>query len=138
MRVIWTVFLVLAVAVMLPSPPKSPKHQAATQAQPTNTYVGQAIDTIVDLEPLCEKQEGVCTTATYLIGQVEAKALYNIGLLYEWARSEHVGVDASPLGNQAEARGLKPTKVSGRNLGNTLKLDDLIPRWRGPDEATNI
>jgi hypothetical protein len=138
MRIIPIVLLVLAIAAMLPSPPDSRKHQAEIQAQPSNTYVGQALDSLVDLDPLCRKQEGVCTTATYLIGQVEAKALYNIGLLYDWARSEHVGGDPSPLGNQAWTTGLKPTKVSGRSANNTLTLDDLIPRWRGPGEATNI
>jgi hypothetical protein len=139
MRIIPIVLLVLAIAAILPSPPESRKHQAQTKAQPEETYVGSAIDSVVDLDFLCEQQEGVCTTATHVIKRVEDKALYNIGLLYEWARSEHVGVDRSPLGNQAEATFLRPTKVSRRkSVSNTLKLDDLLPRWRGPDEATDI
>lgn len=138
-RIIPIVLLALSIASMLPSPPESRKHQAKVKAQPEETYVGSAISTVVDLEPLCEKQEGVCTTAAYVLKRVEDKAIYNIGLLYEWARSEHVGMDGSPLGNQARTMDFKATKVSRRQgVNNTLRLDDLLPRWRGPGEATNI
>jgi hypothetical protein len=136
MRIIPMVLLLLAIAAMLPSPPQSRKHQAQIKPQPDETFVGSAIGTVVDLDPLCAKQEGVCTTAAYVLKRVEDKALYNIGLLYEWARSEHVGVDSSPFGNQAEVTHLKPTRVARRqSAGNTLRLDDLLPRWRGPEAA---
>jgi hypothetical protein len=137
MRIIPLVLLMLAIALMLPSPPESRKHKAQLKAQPEESYVGSAIESVVNLDPLCEKQEGVCTTAAYVLKRVEDKALYNFGLLYDWARSEHAGGDPSPLGNQASARMLQPTKVS-RGKSNTLKLDDLLPRWRGPEEATDI
>jgi hypothetical protein len=139
MRIIPMVLLVLAIAAMLPAPPESRKHQAQIKPKPHETFVGSAIGSVVDLDPLCETREGVCTTAAYVLKRVEDKALYNIGLLYEWARSEHVGMDPSPLGNQAWATSLKPTKVARRQSAqNTLRLDDLLPRWRGPNEATDI
>jgi hypothetical protein len=110
--------------------------------EPTDTIVGAALETLVDLDPLCEGREGVCTTAGYLIGRVEAKALYNIGLLYGWARSEHIGREVSPLGNQADAGGTasrRATMVSdGKRPQNTLRLDDFIPEWRGPGGAASI
>jgi hypothetical protein len=138
-RIIPMALLALSIAMMLPSPPEGRKHQAKSKAQPEQTFVGSAIGTVVDLEPLCEKQEGVCTTAAYVLKRVEDKALYNFGLLYEWARSEHVGIDSSPLGNQASARDLRTMKIWRRqSANNTLKLDDLLPRWRGPGEAANI
>jgi hypothetical protein len=137
MRIIPMVLLLVAIAAMLPSPPESRKHKAQIKPQPQETLVGSAIGTVVDLDPLCARQEGVCTTAAYVLKHVEDKALYNIGLLYEWARSEHVDIDPSPLGNQALLNSLKPTKVARRqSAGNTLRLDDLLPRWRGPQEAT--
>lgn len=139
MRIIPMVLLMLAIAAMLPSPPESRKHRAQIKPEPQETFVGSAIGSVVDLDPLCEAREGVCTTAAYVLKRVEDKAIYNIGLLYEWARSEQVGIDPSPLGNQAAATGLRATKVARRqSSGNTLKLDDLLPRWRGPEEATDI
>jgi hypothetical protein len=144
MSIMRILLIVLTIAVLLPSPPERPSREAraAVDVAPSETIVGAALDTLVDLDPLCEGREGVCTTAGYLIGRVEAKALYNIGLLYGWARSEHIGMEVSPLENQADAGGTdaRPrTMVSDRKRpGNTLKLDDFIPEWRGPGEATSI
>src|SRR5688572_20784865 len=105
MGVIRTSLLVLAVAVMLPSPPESRQkpHSQKAETAPATEFVGAAIDAVVDLEPFCARQEGVCVTAGYLLGRLEAKAWYNIGLLYDWARSDQVGGGSSPLANQANA-----------------------------------
>jgi hypothetical protein len=69
------------------------------------------------------------------LGRLEAKALYNIGLLYGWAKSDLAGT-VSPLANQANADPIftgSATKLSGPK--NTLRLDDLIPAWRGPQSS---
>jgi hypothetical protein len=133
MSVIRTSLLVLAIAVMLPSPPETHEPKLTKQNNaPTATLVGTAIDSVVDLEPICAGQETVCVTAGYLLGRLEAKALYNIGLLYGWAKSDLAGT-VSPLANQANADPIftgSATKLSGPK--NTLRLDDLIPAWRGP------
>ncbi|HEY7766256.1 MAG TPA: hypothetical protein VIB38_14805 [Aestuariivirgaceae bacterium] len=144
MSIMRILLIVLTIAVLLPSPPERPGREAraAATVEPTDTIVGAALETLVDLDPLCEGREGVCTTAGYLIGRVEAKALYNIGLLYGWARSEHIGREVSPLGNQADAGGTasrRATMVSdGKRPQNTLRLDDFIPEWRGPGGAASI
>lgn len=144
MSIMRILLIVLTVAVLLPSPPERPSREARAAANmaPSDTIVGAALDTLVDLDPLCQGREGVCTTAGYFIGRVEAKALYNIGLLYGWARSEHIGMEVSPLENQADAGSTgarRATMVSdGQGPGNTLRLDDFIPEWRGPGGATSI
>lgn len=143
MGAIRTSILVLAIAVMLPSPPESRQkpHAQTAETAPATEFVGAAIDAVVDLEPFCAQQEGVCVTAGYLFGRLEAKARYNIGLLYDWARSDHVGGVSSPLANQANADPIltgsatRPSRRTGASH-NTLRVDDLIPAWRGPQGST--
>jgi hypothetical protein len=143
MGVIRTSLLVLAIAVMLPSPPESRQkpHAQRAEAAPATEFVGAAIGAVVDLDPFCARQEGVCVTAGYLFGRLEAKAWYNIGLLYDWARSDHVGGVTSPLANQANADAImtgSATRLPRRTGAshNTLRVDDLIPAWRGPRQST--
>jgi hypothetical protein len=145
MGIVRTSLLVMAVVVMLPSPPEIRQlySQKKSEVAPTTHLVGTAINAVVDLNPICAKQEGVCDTAGYLLGRLEAKARYNIGLLYDWARSDPAHDLASPLANQASADPIRTgsaTKVSGGTQGphNTLRLDDLIPAWRGPGQSTKI
>jgi hypothetical protein len=134
MRAIRIFLLLLAMAALLPSPPSS--KQARVKEPEPGSYVGQALDGIVDFEPFCAERENVCSTAGYLVSKLEAKALYNIGLLYDWAKSDHAG-QVSPLKNQASADPIRTGstgKLFGQNKSshNTLRLDDLIPAWRGP------
>jgi hypothetical protein len=137
MRAIRIFLLLIAIAALLPSPPYS--RQARMKAPAPGTYVGQALDGVVDLDPFCAERESVCTTAGYLVGKLEAKALYNIGLLYSWAKSEHAG-QVSPLANQAAADPMTTGSSSklfrqSKSSHNTLRLDDLIPAWRGPEAS---
>jgi hypothetical protein len=139
MGAIRTTLLVLAIAAMLPSPPEEREAQSGPKAKADarDTYVGAAVDTVADLVPFCGQHEIVCGTARYLLARIEVKARYNFDLLYDWARSEHVGARLPPLANQAKADPI-PTgtaaRLSERVKGprNTLRLDDLIPAWRGP------
>jgi hypothetical protein len=141
MGIIRTSLLVLAVAIMLPSPPEVRPHAQSAQTAPATEFVGAAIEAVVDLDPFCAPREEVCETAGYLLGRLEAKARYNIELLYDWASSDHAGEAASPMANQAYADSIM-TESASRLLGrksashNTLRLDDLIPAWRGPPGST--
>jgi hypothetical protein len=127
MGVIRTSMLVLAVAVMLPSPPEN--RQAGTQ------IVKSAIHAMSDLGVFCTG-EGVCTTAEYVLGRIEAKARYNLNLLYAWASQPAEAF--TPLANQASADPLTTGSATRLAAGkaeasqNTLRIDDLIPSWRGP------
>jgi hypothetical protein len=127
MGVIRTTVLVLAVAVMLPSPPEN--RQAGRQ------LVHSAIHAMSDLGVACTGDD-VCTTAEYVLGRIEAKARYNLNLLYAWA--SHPADEIAPLANQASADPLttgSATRLAANKAEasqNTLRIDDLIPSWRGP------
>jgi hypothetical protein len=126
---------------MLPSPPEDePKSRAPAKGAPRDTYVGAAIDSLFDLDPFCAERSGVCRTAGYVIGRLEAKARYNFDLLYDWARSEHVGGELPPIANQARSDPMATGTIAGywertKRPQNTLRLDDLIPAWRGPGQS---
>ena len=120
-----TTMLVLAVAVMLPSPPEN--RHTGTQ------LVHSAIRAMSNLGVICTG-EGECTTAEYVLGRIEAKARYNLNLLYAWASNPEADFD--PLANQASADPLmtgSATRLAAHKASqNTLRIDDLIPSWRGP------
>lgn len=130
MGAIRTSVLVMAVAVMLPSPPES--------GQSGSLLVHSAIRAMSNLGVLCTGKNE-CTTAEYVLGRIEAKARYNLTLLYAWA--SHPEEDLAPTANQA---GVDPIMTGsairlaarrGDAAHNTLRIDDLIPSWRGPAKS---
>ncbi|HEY7750463.1 MAG TPA: hypothetical protein VH933_17525 [Aestuariivirgaceae bacterium] len=136
MGVIRTSFLISAVLVMLPSPPESRDSKPADkQVASATQFVGAALNSVADLDSFCVDHEGVCGTTGYLFERLELKARYNLALLYGWASADLI--QTSPLANQANADPIltgSASKLSGRTGAsrNTLRLDDLIPAWRGP------
>jgi hypothetical protein len=130
MGAIRTSMLVMAVAVMLPSPPES--------RQSGSLLVHSAIRAMSNLGVLCTGRDE-CTTAEYFLGRIEAKARYNLNLLYAWA--SHPEGEPAPIANQAGAdpimtgSAMRLAARKGDASHNTLRLDDLIPSWRGPSEA---
>jgi hypothetical protein len=138
MGVIRTTILVLAVAVMLPSPPDS--REARVLAADGAQFVQTAVHAMSDLGVSCAGDAGVCSTAEYVLTRIESKARYNLNLLYGWASSE--GHAISPLATQAASdpviTGSAPRLLIRKADAsqNTLRIDDLIPSWRGP-KASN-
>jgi hypothetical protein len=130
MGAIRTSMLVLAVAVMLPSPPES--------RQSGSLLVHSAIRAMSNLGVLCTGKDE-CTAAEYVLGWIEAKARYNLNLLYAWASHPEEGL--APIANQASADPMmtgSATRVAANKAEasrNTLRIDDLIPSWRGPTGA---
>jgi hypothetical protein len=131
MGAIRTSMLVMAVAVMLPSPPES--------GQSGSLLVHSAIRAMSNLGVLCTGKDE-CTTAEYVLGRIEAKARYNLILLHAWAR--HPEENLAPIANQARAdpimTGSAIRLASQRGDAapqNTLRIDDLIPSWRGPAKS---
>jgi hypothetical protein len=130
MGAIRTSMLVMAVAVMLPSPPES--------GQSGSLLVHSAIRTMSNLGVLCTGKDE-CTTAEYVLGRIEAKARYNLNLLYAWA--SHPEEKLAPIANQASVDPMmtgSATRLAGDKADasqNTLRIDDLIPSWRGPSQA---
>jgi hypothetical protein len=129
MGAIRTTMLVLAVAVMLPSPPEN---------RQGSLLVRSAIRAMSNLGVFCTEKDQ-CTTAEYVLGRIEAKARYNLNLLYAWA--SHPEGELAPLANQARADPVmtgSATRLAASKAEasqNTLRLDDLIPSWRGPSGA---
>ena len=88
----------------------------------------------------CVRQPDVCSTATYMAARLEAKAKYSVRLIYEWA-AESTANPEVPQGTQ-EATGVDllttGTAMAGgkeqesRGSQSTLRIDDLVPEWRGP------
>ena len=122
--------LVMAVAVMLPSPPQS--------GQSGSLLVHSAIRAMSNLGVLCTGKNE-CTTAEYVLGRIEAKARYNLTLLYAWA--SHPEGDLPPIANQAgvdpimTGSAIRLAAQRGDASQNTLRIDDLIPSWRGPAKS---
>jgi hypothetical protein len=150
MRLIRTILLLTGAAVLMPSPPDS----ASTASEPaaavsTIAVISSATSAFADLASFCVRQPVVCETAGYVAGRLEAKAKYSARLIYEWA-SDATADPALPQGTQEAIKAdmLKTgTAVrladsqtpQGRQAAagpsenqSTLRLEDLLPEWRGP------
>jgi hypothetical protein len=145
MRLIRTILLLTGVGVLLPAPPEdaaAPKPVVAEQVS-TLEMLSSASSALTDMGSFCIRQPGVCQTATYVAGRLEAKAKYSARLIYEWASDatsdptlpvrsqEATGVDMLNTGTMQLALSSPEKKKSQ----STLKLEDVIPEWRGPAEA---
>jgi hypothetical protein len=128
--------IVMGGALMaMPSPP--PAMQIGNVAQtsaPSSSwaYISAAADTVADMKSFCERKPQVCSTAQYLAGSLEGKAKYSAKLVYEWA-NESASVNSQTLAN---ADPIKTGSVDARiasseNTNSTLRIEDLIPEWRG-------
>jgi hypothetical protein len=143
MRIFRTLMLLAGVTAFMPSPPEDKSLDVAMveMANVEETgIISSATTAISDLAGFCGRQPGVCETAGYVANRLEAKAKYSVRLIYEWAAESSAEPRTSPFPNQADAtdpmatgstRALMAdgTAVKGQS---TLRLDDLIPEWRGP------
>lgn len=137
MRIFRTVILLSGLAIFLPSPPEDAGAGKASQTSAGQSgLIGSATLAIVDAAGFCGRQPTVCQTAGIVAGKLEAKAKYNVKLLYEWANGPSstpatkppVTVASDPLktGTATEP----PVRLAGGQ--STLRIEDLIPEWRGP------
>ncbi len=144
MSIIKTSFVMALVVFLMPSPPDKgqlPGMQGQQDAPPQVNLVSAAGDTVADMHAFCQRQPGVCQTASYLMWKFEAKAKYGVKLIYEWANQSPVASDLPPgYANQAvvvDPLTTGSTRMFASNdvkapSQNTLKLQDLIPAWHGP------
>lgn len=142
MRLIRTLLVLSGAGFLLPSPPEDvAAGNASVEVQQVSTLdmLSSASAAVTDVAGFCARQPGFCSTAAYVAGKLEAKAKYSVRLIYEWA-SESTGNAALP-GQSQEAITADPLKT-GTMLAeaatvepksqSTLKLEDVIPEWRGP------
>jgi hypothetical protein len=131
----------------------------------THELLSAAIGTVADLATFCARQPQTCEAMASVASVAEAKAKYSFKLAYEWANGQPAAkqlrgtIDSNGISGllgqpvapaqakPAPAAGLKQsaadplvtgstTRVAGNDTGtNTLRIDDLIPDWRGPEPA---
>jgi Family of unknown function (DUF5330) len=125
----------------MPSPPPTVQvtntvHAAAPSS--SWAYISAAADTMADVKDFCARKPQVCGTAQYLVGTLEGKAKYSAKLVYEWANESATGNPHA--GNQPQNLAkADPIQTSSTNVrvassgqeNSTLKIEDLIPEWRG-------
>lgn len=140
MRIFRTIILLTGVAVLLPSPPEGESQAATgqTAAQDVPGLVETAAQTVSDVAGFCLRQPGVCETAGYLASKAEAKAKYSVRLIYEWASESSAGPEAPVPAEEAKSDPISTGSMSfaemtaARSGQSTLRIEDLIPEWRGP------
>jgi hypothetical protein len=145
MRIIRTIIVLTGIAAFIPSPPDEVT-QAAPEVAKTEIsetgYFEVATNTFSDLASFCARQPGVCETAGFVAHKLELKAKYGVRLIYEWANE----ANSAPSAVQPDvAEGSDPIKTGSMKLASakrlpltsqsTLRLNDLIPVWRGPASA---
>ena len=139
MRLIRTILFLTGAGVLLPSPPENiaasdPSYREVSTVQ----MLTSASSAFYDVASFCVREPGVCDTANYVAGRLEAKAKYSVRLLYEWATDatsppaatqEAIKVDMMKTGATQMAAAEVPPQPAAQS---TLKIEDLIPEWRGP------
>ena len=97
-----------------------------------------ATQAVSDVASFCARQPGVCETAGYIASRMEAKAKYSVKLLYEWANESAVAPQVPAAFEEAQTDPLRTGsapvgRLAAANEGqSTLRIEDLIPEWRGP------
>ncbi len=144
MSIIRTGFYFTLVVFLLPSPPENANKTAQIAPQAASQQVfAAAAGTASDVSGFCDRQPDVCETASHLVKKLEAKAKYSVQLLYEWA-NEPQRTTAMPDRLQDQAfnqplitGSIRQVADRGSESQNTLRIEDLIPQWRGPKPAAS-
>lgn len=132
MGVFRAIMVLTGITVFMPAP--SEDSATVAPARDTVSVVSAASQTVSDVASFCHRQPGVCDTAGYVVAKLEAKAKYSVRLLYDWASEANGEPAVSPLDDVAASDPITTGSVlaSARDPGSTLKIEDLIPRWREP------
>jgi uncharacterized protein DUF5330 len=144
MRIIRTIIVLSGVAAFMPSAPEDVNQAAPSVASAENSdtgYLEVATNTFSDLASFCARQPGVCETAGFVAHKLELKAKYGVRLIYDWASeastSSAVQPEIADASDPIETGSMKlaSAKKLPKNSQSTLRLNDLIPVWRGPASA---
>lgn len=117
----------------MPSPPVQLQSGATALATPSTswTYIAAAADTVADLKSFCERKPQVCSTAQYLAGTLEGKAKYSAKLVYEWANSAAPPPQTLAKADPISTGSINFKMATSMSANSTLRIEDLIPEWRG-------
>ena len=140
MRILRTIIVLSGITALMPSPPDDASQVRQNVAAKDTGYFEIATNTFSDLASFCQRQPGVCETAGFVAHKLELKAKYGVRLIYEWANEANTlpssslqpdiadGTDPIETGSMKLASAKQKSPISQ----STLRLDDLIPSWRGP------
>lgn len=142
MRLIRTILLLGGAGVMMPSPPDELPDVTQARAEEVSTLqmVSSAGSAFSDVAGFCARQPEVCQTAAYVAGRFEAKAKYSVKLLYDWASDASSDPEVPRTFQEVDSLQTGSTEVASAVIGkgqgqSTLRIEDLIPEWRGPAAA---
>jgi hypothetical protein len=144
MRIIRTIIVLSGIAAFMPSLPDEVNQagpgMTSTEVSDTG-YLEVATNTFSDLASFCARQPGVCETAEFVAHKLELKAKYGVRLIYDWANEASTTPTVQPEiadGSDPIETGsmkLASAKRLPKNSQSTLRLEDLLPVWRGPAGA---
>lgn len=138
MRIFRTLILLGAAGLFLPSPPEELSVTPEESASDPSAFevMSSAGAAASDAVSFCSRQPDVCGVAGYLAGRLEQKVLYSASLLWGWAWEEKPSdaADAFPATSVSVEGDIPEPPPPGAAIEgrSTLRLDDLIPEWRGP------
>jgi hypothetical protein len=140
MRIFRTIMLLTGVSVFMPSPPEAANQDPGqtADAAATQSILVTAARAVSDVATFCSRQPEVCDTAGYVAGRLEAKAKYSVRLIYDWASESASEPQSTPYPNEATTDPITTGSmavVAASEAGegqSTLRIEDLIPEWRGP------
>ncbi|MBC8037492.1 MAG: DUF5330 domain-containing protein [Rhizobiales bacterium] len=137
MRIFRTLLLLTGVAVLMPSPPDDPiQVEQVGRHVSTPGLIGSATMAFSDAASFCSRQPQVCQTAGYVADKLQAKAKYSVRLIYEWASESTAEPEIQPFDTQAHADPIRTgstavAEAALRTGQSSLRIEDLIPPWRG-------
>ncbi len=146
MKIIKIAVLLGAFGILAPEPPQSMLQQAnqvPEQEVAAPRLLGAALNAAGDLNGFCARQPDTCATAQSLTWYLLAKAKYSIRLIYEWAAEPEKTPkgETNPVLADYRITHSGPKKPLFANEDDdsqsTLRLDDLLPDWRGPVDKTD-
>jgi Family of unknown function (DUF5330) len=144
MGLIRKIIVVSGALMAMPSPPPVVQNgtivQASAQSSSWN-YISAAAETVADMKSFCERKPNVCSTAQYLAVSLEGKAKYSAKLVYEWANESGAGQlnqldlrQTLAIADPINTGTVSVQQVELMPHNSTLRMEDLIPEWRGTIE----
>ena len=154
MFIVRTMFWLTVVVLLLPTgnstTTDSPVKVSSTTQVTTDEALYAAYSTVSDISTFCSRNPQVCETGKHALSIMEAKAKYGARTIYEWATAA-TGTNGAPeapiaIHKNAEQSAFinrhSPVSTTGASIvvadggsQNTLKIEDIIPEWSGPDST---